>query len=393
MVMRRHCAGLALALALVPGPARPAFAQHAHETTTPADGRWQVSVEGQAFLTANLQERRFRDFHQVESQNWLMGTAGRRLGRGTLRLHGMVSLEPFTLRDLGSAQVFQTGETFEDAPLIDYQHPHDLVMGLAARLEQPMGPRARLVLAGGLVGDPALGPTAFMHRASARVQPTAPLGHHQLDSTHVTPGVVTVGVGAGAWLVETSAFRGREPDENRLDIDLGTLDSWSARASWQGRGLLAQVSGARLADPDAIEPGDVTRLTASIEYSSTRPGRPVAATVAWGRNDGRFAPEAAWLAELTLGLGPRGTAYGRGELVDKHILEAGGRHPPGFEHPHVLSRVGALTAGYAVEVARRARAALSVGADLTAYRVPANLSEPYGRPWSIHVYGRLALEH
>ena len=46
----------------------------------------------------------------------------------------MFSLEPFTLRDIGSPQVFQTGETFNGAPLIDYQHPHDLIMNLGARV-------------------------------------------------------------------------------------------------------------------------------------------------------------------------------------------------------------------------------------------------------------------
>ena len=35
-------------------------------------------------------------------------------------------------KHIGSPQVFQTGEMFRDAPLIDYQHPHDLVMGLGA---------------------------------------------------------------------------------------------------------------------------------------------------------------------------------------------------------------------------------------------------------------------
>ena len=51
-------------------------------------------------------------------------------GVSDLNLVAMFSLEPFTLRDIGSPQVFQTGETFNGAPLIDYQHPHDLIMNL-----------------------------------------------------------------------------------------------------------------------------------------------------------------------------------------------------------------------------------------------------------------------
>ena len=112
----------------VPTAAR---AQHEHHQPAPDTG-WAWSVESSAFLTANFQERKFRDFHQVESQNWLMAMGSRRVGTGTLTLHSMLSFEPFTLRDLGSSQAFQTGETFAGAPLIDYQHPHDLFMGLSA---------------------------------------------------------------------------------------------------------------------------------------------------------------------------------------------------------------------------------------------------------------------
>ena len=51
----------------------------------------------------------------------------------------MFSLEPFTLRDIGSPQVFQTGETFNGAPLIDYQHPHDLIMNLGGEYSRAVG--------------------------------------------------------------------------------------------------------------------------------------------------------------------------------------------------------------------------------------------------------------
>ena len=59
-----------------------------------------------------------------------MGEAQRAVGTGQVHLTGMFSLEPFTIQALGSPEVFQTGETYQQAPLIDYQHPHDLIMGL-----------------------------------------------------------------------------------------------------------------------------------------------------------------------------------------------------------------------------------------------------------------------
>lgn len=382
-IFRRACA-LALALALICSPGN-ALAQHDHHQPPSDTAGWTWSAMGQAFLTANLQERRFRDFHQVESQNWLMGVGTRRLGPSTLALHGMASLEPFTLRRLGSAQVFQTGETLDNAPLIDYQHPHDLIMDLSARVSTPLR-GATLHLGGGLVDAPALGPTASMHRASASSNPTVPLAHHQLDATHITHGVVTAGVTHRAWTGEASLFRGREPDEDRLDLDLGALDSWSGRISWRRGGLMAQISGARLREPDAIELGDVTRLTSSIEYTGAMFGRLVATTVAWGENRAMFGVENAYLAEAVTEFGPQGSIYVRGELVEKHILSAGGRHPPGFQHPHIFSRVGALTGGYLHRVGNRPGGQLAIGGDITGYRVPANLVELYGLPVSIHLF-------
>ena len=91
-----------------------------------------MAIDAQAFLSANLQIRKFTDFYQVESPNWFMAEARRGDGAHRLAFTLMTSLEPFTLRRLGSAQVFQTGETLDGAPLIDYQHPHDLIMGLEA---------------------------------------------------------------------------------------------------------------------------------------------------------------------------------------------------------------------------------------------------------------------
>ena len=368
----------------------PARAQHEHHEPAP-DGGWSWSVDSTVFLTGNFQTRKFRDFHQVESQNWLMGAASRKVGGGTFGLHGMLSFEPFTMRDLGSAQVFQTGETFEGAPLIDYQHPHDLIMGLSARFERPMG-RAALLIGGGLVDEPVLGPTAFMHRASADLYPTAPLSHHQLDSSHITHGVVSAGVRAGPWQFEASTFHGREPDEDRVELDLGPLDSYAGRVSWKHAGVYAQVSAGRLEEPHRSEPGDVTRITASVEYVGRLLERASAVTVAWGRNREQLANEDGFLAEATLALWRRGTGYTRGEITDKHIIGAGAVHPPGFQHPHIISTVWALTLGYQHELWRgelaRSGHTLSLGADATGYRVPPELKEPYGRPVSFHVYGR-----
>src|SRR5207237_10932632 len=81
-------------------------------------------------------------------------------------------------------------------------------------------------------GEPALGPPAFMHRASAADNPAAPITHHWLDSTHISFGVATLGATYDKFQLEGSYFNGREPDEDRWDIDTIHLDSYAGRLTY-----------------------------------------------------------------------------------------------------------------------------------------------------------------
>jgi hypothetical protein len=362
-----------------------AQAEHAHPAAqaTPA---WTWSWDANVFLGWNYQARKFRDFQKVESQNWLMGGLERPFVRGRLRLHSMLSFEPFTIQPLGSPQVFQTGETYQHAPLIDYQHPHDLFMDLGVSWSRAFT-RTRLFVEVAPVGAPAVGPTPYMHRASAAENPTTPLGHHQMDATHITHGVVTAGLSRGPLTLEGSWFRGAEPDENRKNIELGRLDSYAGRLSWRRHGWEAQVSAAQLKTPEYVEPfSDVTRLTASVGY--TRPDGRVAALVAWGENREIHGNLDAYLFEATFRSHRRHAWYTRAERATKDILGAGGRHPRGFVHFHPLSRVGALTGGYVFDLVDSRAGRFGVGGDVTVYHVPANLVDNYGNPASFHVFLR-----
>src|SRR6476660_5617217 len=79
-----------------------ALAQHEHDMAGMSSS-WTVDFQGNVYLIANLQERKFTDFHQVESLNWFMADAMRGgIAHGNLMLHAMISLEPFTVRDIGS---------------------------------------------------------------------------------------------------------------------------------------------------------------------------------------------------------------------------------------------------------------------------------------------------
>ncbi len=365
-----------------------AFGQHEQHAPAPAPG-WTWRIDAQAFLNANVQVRKFRDFYDIESQNWAMAMAGRSVGRGRLILLGMVSFEEWTLPRYGSPQVFQTGETFDGAALTDYQHPHDLLMAASARLEWPVS-SWRLSVAGGPVGSTALGPAAFMHRASAGSNPTAPLGHHSLDSTHVTHGVVTLGAGRGAWTFEASAFHGREPDEDRVAVEFGPIDSYSARLSWSRGPWHAQVSGGRLRFPNPTEFTDEELVTASVSYTGAIRTRPLAVTLACGvaRESAIGVAAPACLAEGAWRWALHDEVYGRLEILSKDILTQGGYDPPGFEHPHVLSRVAALTVGYERQMLQTRAGRFGLGADVTLHLRDRNLDDSYGHPVSAHMFLR-----
>src|SRR5205823_8489911 len=115
------------------------------------------------------------------------------------------------------------------------------------------------------VGDPALGPVAFPHRASAMELPQAALGHHWQDSSHIANEVVTVGITHKKIRIEASGFYGSEPNENRWNIDSGPINSWSTRLwFFPAKNWAMQVSGGRLTHPEDLEPGDTVRTTASL---------------------------------------------------------------------------------------------------------------------------------
>jgi hypothetical protein len=349
-------------------------------TASPA---WQWSVEGSAFFGYNYQYRKFTDFDEVESQNWAMTSLQRSSGSSSLQLLAMFSLEPFTMRDIGSPQVFQTGETFKGAPLIDYQHPHDLIMNLGGEYSRSIGPTT-LNVGAYVVGPAPLGPDVFMHRASAIENPQSPLSHHSLDSTHVSSGVVSLGVERNGFGIEAGAFHGREPDENRLDLDTGALDSYSARGSWADGPWAFQVSGAHLKTPERNSPYDENRITASASYFKGDERRSIAWTAAFGQNRDVFGNLEAYLLEATKRAGQH-SLYTRIEHVGKDILDAG-FHPPGIAHTHRQSPVGALTLGYVREVAAPAWGTFGIGGDITGYLVPDNLEDSYGAPMSLHVF-------
>jgi hypothetical protein len=343
-------------------------------------GGWELMLHG--YLVAQyLAEEGERGDADLGSVNWLMGMARRPLARGELELRSMLSLEPATLGPCGYPLLLASGETCDGRPLHDRQHPHDFFMELAAGYRREMAPSLATEVYAAIAGEPALGPTAFPHRPSAMADPSAPIGHHWLDATHISFGVLTAGLFGPSWKAEASLFNGREPDEQRWDLDLAPLDSYSARLWWlPGSRWSLQLSGGHLEEAE-LEPErgarlDVDRITASATYHRLLEGeRLVATTLAWGRNREQGEATDALLLEASADLTGDDTLFGRLEWVEKtaHDLDlAGARlHDGAF-------RVGRASLGYSRRIARWAGWEAGVGGRISWSQLPAELDGDYG---------------
>jgi hypothetical protein len=340
-------------------------------------GAWMLMLHGHAFLQF-IDAGGDRGSRQVGSINWVMGMAERDWRGGRVKLHAMASLEPLTVGRCGYPDLLQSGEACRGVALHDRQHPHDLLMELAVDYRRPLSHGLAFEVYGGPVGEPALGPTAYPHRSSAMPNPMAPIAHHWLDSTHVSFGVVTGGLYGRRWKAEASVFNGREPDDRRYDLDLGALDSYSARLSLAPTSTWAlQVSGGHLADAEAdVATGhreNVDRLTASATYLRVRDERVWASTVAWGLNHEHGLSSSAFTVETALDVTPRDAVFGRAELVGKTSAELG------FEDEGMDARLAArLEAGYTRWLADRWGLRVGMGGSIGLAFVPSEFEGVYG---------------
>lgn len=318
-----------------------------------------------------------------------MLTASKDFGGARLAFKSMFSLEP-AMRHDGYPNLFATGEIAYGQPLVDRQHPHDLFMELAARVDVDVASGTSLFLYGGPVGEPALGPSAFMHRGSAANNPEPPITHHWFDSTHITYGVVTAGVSASRWQIEASAFRGREPDERRWNIETPKLDSWSVRATWNPTSnWSAQISHGFLKQPEATHGSeDEHRTTASVHYADGKLSA-MAAFSAKNRDPGDTLT--AWLAEANYAHTKHHNLFARIENVKNAELFPDHHAPLHDQSFHVTK----LQAGYAWQTPLGSSPfRLTLGGSANAYLKPAALDAAYGKhPWGYTLFTRLSLGH
>jgi hypothetical protein len=354
-----------------------------------AGNDWMVMLHGYAWgVYSNQSGPRGDDKTYVQSMAML--SAQKETGWGRIQLKSMLSLEPL-MSNRGYPNLFATGETNNGEPLVDRQHPHDLFMELAARVDVNISDNASLFVYGGPVGEPALGPSAFMHRGSAKLNPEAPITHHWFDSTHITYGVATAGVTNHKFQFEASIFTGREPDEKRWNIEKPRFDSWSVRATWNPSPQWAlQASHGRIKQPEfLIHPEEnEARTTASVHYAN---GKGLTATAAFSAKDRRPGPTlTAFIAEANWDITDHHTLFGRIENVKNDELFPDETDPL-HETPF---RVSKFQAGYAYRLPLTGPLNLAVGGTLSAFAKPNALDATYGKnPVGATVFAKLSLGH
>jgi hypothetical protein len=355
--------------------------------------KWMFMAHGNIALRYTSQDatsKGSRGDSKVDAPNWFMLMGQRRVGmKGLFHFNTMMSLDAI-FGGKGYPLLFQTGESYQGKPLIDRQHPHDLFSELSIGYTQSFTKDFDAFVYVGYPGEPAVGPTAFMHRPSSANNPDAALGHHWQDATHIVYGVTTLGMRYKIFKLDASVFTGREPNENRYNFDKPRFDSYSYRLTVNPcRTVSMQVSKAFIKSPEELNPDeDINRTTASITHILVMAGDNhfLSTTGAWGYNDSGDYQENSVIVESNLQL-DRIALYGRYENVQKSSGELGLAQ---FNEKAIWN-INAFTLGANYTILRQLKTNFSLGAQGTLSAVPNDLDPIYGKnPISFEVYMRVS---
>jgi hypothetical protein len=369
------------------GTSRLPGAEGGHHGLMTMSGKWMLMAHGY-LSTQYTKATGPRGDDKVYATSMAMLMAERNTSFGRVQFKSMFSLEPL-MQANGYPNLFATGETANGLPLVDRQHPHDLFMELTARVDFNTS-FGTAYLYGGPVGEPALGPSAFMHRASAKYNSEPPITHHWFDSTHITYGVATIGLATNKFQLEGSVFTGREPDEYRWNLEKMRFDSWSVRATWNPSSMWAlEVSYGELKEPEFnVEPGvDQHKTIASVHYAN---GRGLSAMLGFAAKQQLPGDTTtAWLGEANWDIDRHNSVFGRVENVANNELFPNHAHPL---HDQTF-RVTKFQLGYARRIPL-GPFELALGGTLDAFAKPAALDAFYGKhPLQYTVFGKLTLGH
>ena len=372
-----------LALVLLALLGQPLAAQSA--TPLPAvegsAGPWTLMFEGVAYAQYDHQDGP-RGASQAGSLNWGMFMAARTIGAGTLQLRTMLSLDALGVGASGYPLLLQSGEEYLGQPLHDRQHPHDAFMELGASYQRPLTSAVGFSVYAAPVGEPALGPAAFIMRPSAMDIPTAPIGHHWQDVTHVSFGVLTAGFFTKRWKLDASWFNGREPDDQRWNFDPIRLDSWAGRLTFApDEHWSVSASYGYLNSPEQLEPAiSEHRATLSVAHGVlVGDGGEWSSSLIWGGNgrDGESLSHSV-LAESEFSRDGRNAFIARAEYVQKTASELVVDVAPFGFAPERRFDVSEVSLGYVRELTTWRSGTLGAGVLGTLNFVPSALRSAYG---------------
>lgn len=339
----------------------------------------------------NSDKRKGQNFNAPSSFMGMMQTSI--FDNDRLTLNAMFSLDPFTVGSPGYPLLFQNGETWRGIPLFDIQHPHDLFSELSLTYSYAFTKKFSMFGYFGLPAEPAFGPTAFMHRPSYFSNPDAPIGHHWQDSTHITFGVGTLGLIYDDFKLDASAFNGNEPDENKLNIDLPKLDSYSVRLTLNPyKNLSVQTSYANVAeDCNKSRIKETTsrlnKLTLSTTYNnliddSEKNYTNCSTSIVYGVNKNDQSLEHSALLESELMLWRKNHFYSKLEFVQKNSDEL---QLPSKETK--LYNIFGLTVGASRTILSFSNTIVNLGLQGTLDFPDKDLEASYGKiPFSAQVY-------
>jgi hypothetical protein len=258
--------------------------------------------------------------------------ATRSTSGGSFNLTAMGSLETITWGDCGYPRVLSAGAACGRDGFHEYQHPHPPLMELSGRLLHGLRGDRALELYAALIGEPALGPPSYVHRASATHDPIAPIAHHELNPAHTSAGVLTAGLVSGTWKLEASVFNGEPADHDRVIQEFRALRSVSARAQFAPTPAWSvQVSAGRVRSGEAHHPGasPVLRVvTASAMHVRPQAVTQHATTLAWTRMDDGILARHSLLLESTVTFAGRWTcSVGVNSRIAQTLVTQSSRTP------------------------------------------------------------------
>jgi len=331
---------------------------------------WSVMVHGRVFGQF-IQEFGPRGNYQLGSINWVMGDASRPLAGGTFHGRMMASAEYFTVTRAGYPQLLQVAQPYRGGTVTDRMHPHELLSEVAVMYDRPLRDDWRWTVYLAAVGEPALGPVAYLHRPSAANDPTAPLGHHTQDVTHESFGVATLGLFSPKVHLEASVFNGAHPNEVRTNFDYrgARFNSFAARVTVNPNERWGVAASAAYIDPHEHQP--LHRL----EFSALHVAGGWSTSFIWGANvptDTRRVLNTA-LLETNIELDQRDAIFGRAEYVTRTAEELA---LVGSISSEV--EVGSLAMGYARRIGRLHGVGAWLGARGNVDFVPEQLRPFYG---------------